>query len=209
MDEHFDIDDKIKIKRKQRVKASDSNEVVNKDNATSSDKYRVNIPDKESHEFIIRYEEDNERVLLRKRQLFDQLSDNKLEYTRNGICDSFIKFGTPSLNTVIEDVQKKSEIQTKRLRKLLRRLKEEGEVYDERISYYKQYIKNGGDIDYYVEEGIKEWFYINKTNYLKFLKMYKNEDLSQTKAFNEYIKNVGYDKYTERIRRSEMVLRLY
>lgn len=170
---------------------------------------KVTSSEKEPNDFIIRYEEDNERILLRKRQLFDQLSDNKLEYTRNGICDSFIKFGTPSLNTVIEDVQKKSEVQTKRLKRLIRRLREEDEIYDEHVSYYERYIKNGGDLDYHVEEGIKEWFYINKTNYLKFLKIYKNQDLAQSKAFNEYIKTIGYDKYTERVRRSEMVLRLY
>lgn len=158
---------------------------------------------------IIRYEEVNERVLLRKKQLFDQLTNNKLEYMGDGICDSFIKFGTPELNIVIEGVQKKTEIQTKRLVNLLKRLKKEEEIYDENISFYKRYIKNGGDLDYYVDEGIKEWFYINKTNYLEFLKNYKDEDRAQAKAFNEYVKNIGHDKYTERIRQTEMVIRLF
>jgi hypothetical protein len=158
---------------------------------------------------IIRYEENNERIVLRKTQLFDKLKNNKLEYTRDGICDSFIKFGTPPLNTVIDDVQKKIELQTKRLTRLLKRLRYEGEIYDESNSYYKRYIKYGGDIDYYVDEGIKEWFYINKTKYLENLKIYKDEDKAQAKAFNDYIKTVGHDKYTERIRQTEMVIRLY
>lgn len=152
---------------------------------------------------IIRYEEDNDRFLLRKKELFDQLNNNKLEYTKGGVCDSFIKFGTPSLNTVIQDVQKKTNVQMERLSRLLKKLRIEGEVYDEDVSYYKQYVKNGGDIDYYVEEGIKEWFYLNKTNYLDFLKIYKDVDRAQAKAFNEYVRENGTDRYTERIRKQK------
>lgn len=158
---------------------------------------------------IIRYEEENERLLLRKKQLFDQLTNNKLEYTKNGICDSFIKFGKPELNIVIKDVQKRTEVQSKRLTKLLNRLRKEDETYDENISYYKKYIKYGGDLDYHVDEGIKEWFYVNKTKYLEFLKIYKDEDRAQANAFNNYIKTVGHDKYTERICQTEMIIRLY
>ena len=71
------------------------------------------LDNKIDNDTIIRYEEVNERVLLRKKQLFDQLTSNKLEYTGDGICDSFIKFGKPELNVVIEGVQKKTEIQKK------------------------------------------------------------------------------------------------
>mgnify|MGYP003331462984 CR=1 FL=1 len=31
--------------------------------------------------------------------------------------------------------------------KLLKRLKKEGEIYDENVSYYRNYVKNGGDIE--------------------------------------------------------------
>lgn len=158
---------------------------------------------------IIRYEENNDRVLIRKRELFNQLNNNKLEYTGGGICDAFIKFGTPSLNTVIQDVQKKTDVQMDRLTQLIKCLKKEGECYNENVSYYKQFIKNGGDINYYVEEGIKEWFYVNKTNYLEYLKFYKDVDRAQTKAFNEYVRKNGMDRYTERIRKADMVVRLY
>lgn len=176
-------------------------------NIVDISKNRPNV--KLKNETIIRYEEDNDHFLLRKRELFDQLNDNKLEYTRGGICDSFIKFGTPSLNTVIKDVQKRTDVQMKRLRQLINRLKKEGECYDENISYYKQFIKNGGDINYFIEEGIKEWFYTTKTDYLEYLKIYKDVDRAQTKAFNEYIRKNGMDIYTERIRKAEMVVRLY
>jgi hypothetical protein len=162
-----------------------------------------------SNDIMVRYAKKDKKILLRKKELFDHLSDKKLRYIKNGICDSYIKYGTPSLNDVISDIHTKSEIQLKRLERLIRRLKKEGEVYDENVSYYNKYVKYGGNIDHAIEEGIKEWFYINKTNYLELLKIYKEEDKAQAKAFNQYIKRHGSDKYTEKIRKTEMVLRLY
>jgi hypothetical protein len=157
---------------------------------------------------IIRYDK-NKKVLLRKKQLFDHLNDKKLAYVKNGICDAYIRYGTPSLETVIHDIQTNSDKHIERLKKLIKRLKKEGEKYDEKNIYYQNYIKNGGDIEYNVNEGIKEWFYINKTNYPELLANYKDEDRAQAKAYNTYIKKYGPDKYTERIRKSEMILRLY
>jgi hypothetical protein len=157
---------------------------------------------------IINYAK-NSKVLLRKKELFDNLTDRKLEYIKDGICDSYIKYGKPSLEDVICNIQNKTEIEMKRLIRVIKRLKKEGEVYDENISYYKSFIKYGGDIDYIIEEGIKEWFYIHKTNYLELFKIYKDEDKAQAKALNNYIKNHKPDKYTERIRKTEMVLRLF
>lgn len=158
---------------------------------------------------VIKYANKTNKILLRKRQLFNQLSDKKLEYIKNGICDSYIKYGKPSLNDVIDNIQSKTEAKARRLNMLLIRLHNENEKYDENNSYYSKYINNGGNLNEIINEGIKEWFYINKTNYLHYLKLYKNEDVAQTKAFNAYIKNHGHDKYTERIIKSEMVLRLY
>ena len=156
----------------------------------------------------VRYAKKNNKILLRKKELFDHLNNNKLEYIKNGICDSYIKYGTPSLNDVINNIQIRSDVQTKRLTRLINRLKKKGEMYDENVSYYKKYVKYGGDIKHTIDEGIKEWFYINKTNYLELLKIYKEEDKAQSKAFNQYIKQYGPNKYTEKIR-SEMVLRLF
>ena len=162
----------------------------------------------ENHEPIIKYAK-NKKVLLRKKELFEHLNDEKLEYVKNGVCDSYIQYGTPCLKDVINNIQTKSEKEINRLQRLIRLLKKEGEDYDENNSYYKKYIKNGGDIKYTIDEGIKEWFYSNKTNYLELLKIYKDEDIAQAKAFNTYIKTNGTDKYTERIRQSEMVLFIY
>ena len=162
----------------------------------------------EKNEIIINCEKNN-KIILRKRELFSQLDDKKIEYSNNGICDSYIKYGVPSLNDVMSNMHIKTEVHTKRLLRLIKRLKKEGEVYDENISYYKRYIRNGGDIEYAINEGIKEWFYINKTNYMELLKMYKDEDRAQAKALNNYININGVDKYTERIRKTEMVVKFY
>jgi Zn-finger nucleic acid-binding protein len=132
-----------------------------------------------------------------------------MEYKKNGICDAYIKFGYPELNDIVQTIQTKSEIEMSRLSKLLRRLRKEDEEYDENNTYYKKYIKDGGDINFIISEGIKEWFYIKKTNYLELLKLYKSEDIAQSKAYNQYIKQHGSDKYTERIRKTELVMRLY
>jgi hypothetical protein len=43
-------------------------------------------------------------IIIRKKKLIDNLCENKLEYIKNGICDSYIKFGKPDLPIVIENI---------------------------------------------------------------------------------------------------------
>ena len=44
-------------------------------------------------------------IIIRKKKLIDNLCENKLEYIKNGICDSYIKFGKPDLPIVIENIE--------------------------------------------------------------------------------------------------------
>lgn len=164
--------------------------------------------DNEDHKVVVNCPK-NSKILLRKKELFNQLDEKKLEYKKYGICDSYIKYGKPSLNDVIENIQTLTDKKLNRVLRLTKRLKKEDEIYDENISYYKNFINNGGDIEYTIQEGVKEWFYINKTNYLEFLNRYKDEDLAKAKAFNAYIRQYGYDKYTEKIRKTEMIVNIY
>jgi hypothetical protein len=145
----------------------------------------------------------------RKQELCSILNDEKLEYEKNGICDSYVEYGTPSLDNVVIKIKKKTHDTTDRLCKIINELKKIGEQYDENNSYYKKYIRNGGNINYTINEGVIEWFYTHKTNYKQIMKQYKNNDVALAVAFNEYIKNNGKDKYTERIRRSEMTVSIY
>jgi hypothetical protein len=150
-----------------------------------------------------------EKIILRKKKLFNRLSENKLEYRKNSICDFYIKYGKYSINEVIETIKTKNTKEEKRLNILLKKLKKEGEIYDENISYYRNYIKNGGNIEYTILNGVKEWFYINKTDYLELLKRYRNEDVAKSYAFNTYIKNNDRDKYIKLIQDTELTIRIY
>ena len=152
---------------------------------------------------------EQQKIILRKKNLFEELSENKLVYKKNGICDAYIKYGRNNINDVIETIKKKNSREEKRLRILLKKLKKENEIYDENISYYRDYIKNGGSINYTVSNGIKEWFYINKTDYLELLEQYRNEDIAKSYALNTYLKKQGKDRYTKRIQDTEMTIRIY
>jgi len=191
-----------KISVKKKVK-DNINNLVDKENQYDDPIDQIgDVP-------IIRYIDRNNKIVLRKKQLFDHLSENKLEYISNGICDQYIKYGKPSLENVVDDIQNKTDRQTKRLLKLLKKLEKENEQYDPNNSYYQQYVKNGGNLDEIINEGIKEWFYVHKTNYPELLEIYKDEDKAQAQAFNNYVKQYGTDRYTERIRKSEMTVVLY
>ena len=155
------------------------------------------------------YNEKQKKIILRKKHLFDELSENKLEYKKNGICDAYIKYGKHNINDVIDIMKNKNLKEEQRLRILLKKLKKENELYDENISYYRDYIKNGGNINYAVSNGIKEWFYINKTNYIELLEQYRNEDIAKSYALNTYLKKEGRDRYTKRIQDTEMTIRIY
>ena len=150
-----------------------------------------------------------EKILIRKKELYSTLSDEKIQYIKNGICDSYILYGKPTLENVIDTMKVKNSTKMKRMSLLLKKLQEIEEEYDENVSYYKKYISSGGNIDYCISEGIKEWFYLNKTNYLELRKKYKNDEYAKIKALNDYIKKYGTNKYTEMIRNEDMVIRLY
>ena len=71
------------------------------------------------------------------------------------------------------------------------------------------YVRNAdfnGCSDYYTNYELK--LLINKTNYLQLLTKFKDEDIAQTNAFNKYIMEHGQDKYTEIIRKTEMMIKL-
>tara|TARA_B110000908_G_C9993537_1_gene330902 strand:+ start:59 stop:571 length:513 start_codon:yes stop_codon:yes gene_type:complete len=155
------------------------------------------------------YHAKQQKIILRKKHLFNELSENKLEYKKNGICDAYIKYGKHNINDVIDIMKNKNLKEEQRLRILLKKLKKENELYDENISYYRDYIKNGGNINYTVSNGIKEWFYINKTNYIELLEQYRNEDIAKSYALNTYLKKEGRDRYTKRIQDTEMTIRIY
>ena len=152
---------------------------------------------------------ENKNIFLRRKTLMEKLHARKLTYVPNGICDSFVKFNCSPINIVVNTIENKENKKSKRHMKLLKKLNEKKEEYDKNNFYYQQYIRNGGNIDYAITEGIKEWFYKHKTTYCKHLKQCKNQYLAQAIALNEYIKKNGSDKYTKMIKATEIILKIY
>jgi hypothetical protein len=163
----------------------------------TSDQYQNNNTDYVNP--IIQIKNDTtHKIIIRKKQLFDKLDSHKLTYIKGGICDSFIKFGYPTLDQVILDIKEMTLQEEKRLDKLLNALKKNGLKYDSRVSYYKEYIEQGTSIGTALSEGKKEWFYINMTHYLELVKIYKDEDIAQNMALKRYIKKKGHDTYVQK-----------
>ena len=143
---------------------------------------------------IIVKNDKNQKIKVRRRQLFDSLNDYKLSYVKGGICDSYIKFGTPPLDRVISDVREMTDQENIRLNKLLKVISKKNVTFDMNIDYFREYIEQDTNFSTAVREGIKEWFYLNMTNYPKYLSKNKNEDVARKKALNDYIEKNGYDE---------------
>jgi hypothetical protein len=165
------------------------------------------------HKITVRYEKSAHKIKVRKRQLFDKLNSRKLTYIRGGICDSFIKYGYPSLDEVIDDVQNTIELEDQRLEKLIRHLEKRRLIYDSKVSYYREYVEQGTDLRTAIREGKREWFLINKTCYLKLTALYKDEERAEKIAIDRYLRKNGYDREFRRHlgkrREFEMTIRLY
>lgn len=149
-----------------------------------------------------------QKIKIRKKNLFERLETEKLKYIENGICDQYIKYDKNKIEDVIENIKNKELIETERLERLLEGIKKTGTYYDENISWYRDYIKRGGNLERTIKNGSIEWFYIHKTEYPRLLLKYRDEDIAQNKALHKYIKKNGCDKYVEKIRKNDMVIRL-
>jgi len=152
---------------------------------------------------------NQQQIRVRKKQLFETLETEKLQYIENGLCDQYIRFGLHGIENVVRQIKDREMVEEKRLIRLLREIKKTGTNYDQNIDWYSDYIKKGGDLKKTVSNGSKEWFYLHRTEYPNLLKKYKNEDLAQSKALQQYIKTNGTDQYTEMIRKDDMSVKIY
>jgi len=178
----------------------------------------IDIPDRPDDNIVaqrvtVRYDNANNKVRVRKKQLFDKLNSHKLTYVKGGICDSYIKYGYPSLDKVISDVQNLTDQEDQRLAKLLSHLKKRGLRYDSDVSYYREYIEQGTDLKTAIREGKREWFLLNRTPYSKYLEELRDEDRAEELAIDHYVRKHGYTrqlkKYTGIIKEFEMKIKLY
>jgi hypothetical protein len=149
------------------------------------------------------------KMKVRKKQLFDRLNDTKNEYKKNGICDQYIKFGKMNVEDVIDKINDQNNEEMQRYNKLSKKLKKRGLKYDDKVQYYRDYIKKGGNIYDAIKDGEIEWFYLRKTDYSDLLKKYRNEELAQNKALQKYIVLNGRDEYVNKILKREMTVCIY
>ena len=85
--------------------------------------------------------------------------------------------------------------------------------YDSRVSYYREYVEQGTNLKTAISRGKKEWFLLNKTRYLKLLKIYKDEERAEHVAIERYLRKNGCDRQFKNhigVRREfEMKIKLY
>jgi hypothetical protein len=124
----------------------------------------------------------------RKTELKKRLKEMKLSCPKNSICTLYINNGKPDLETVINSLHGKKELETKRLYKLLKMLKKNKLEYDYRIPSYKKFVENGGDIEKIIKNAELEKALINNTNYLSILCTVDSETARELSA-NDYVSN--------------------
>jgi len=128
---------------------------------------------------------------LRKKELFDKLKENKLEYKKNSICDAYIKFGSPNINEVIDILLKNQLDEINKFIFLIDELNKRNISYDSRIPIFKTYIKNEIDINETIKIAETEKFLIENTNYLSLLKIYDN-NIAKDLALQKYNNSTNY-----------------
>lgn len=133
----------------------------------------------------------------RKKQLYDVLSEHKIEYKPYGNCYSYVNCGKPTLTTIIkEELNKMFRINEKRQR-LLDIFNEKNIIYNENMKYIKNYLYNdislivdNKSIDEIVNLAQTDDFFIKNTNYLKLLETHDEEDAKEM-ALIEYSKTIN------------------
>jgi len=130
----------------------------------------------------------NEKI--RRDNLMKMLKEHKLEYIKNGICDAYIKYASPSLEDVLNILQEKRIEKRERMIVLLDKLKLLDIEYLDTVFAFKDYINNGGSIDEAIKEGNIEIFLMKETNYLELLKQHEREDAKEIALIN-YVSSGG------------------
>ena len=131
---------------------------------------------------------DNKRA--RKLLLHSKLKEFKLEYRKHSICDVFLKYGTPDINTVMETLERDDISKSNNLMQLTKALGKHKLEYNEKVPSYVNYVINGTDLNTAVKIGRIEQIIMNDTNYLEYLREYSNDDALDMAAI-EYIESKG------------------
>jgi hypothetical protein len=107
----------------------------------------------------------------RKKELIDVLNMNKLAYKNHGSCYSYVHYGKPPIDEVIDDELEKINEKNKRRIKLGLKLEEKGMYVDETLCSCYNYINNIGykSFDEVIRSVEVEYFLKYRTEYEKLL----------------------------------------
>ena len=125
---------------------------------------------------------------LRKEKLTQMLSEHKLECKSFGDCYTYIKYGYPTIETVVSNEIKQSMQLAERKKILYKELLKYNLPYNEKIdSVCYDYINGISSLSDTINEARVENFFIIHTDYPKLNKIYPDE-IAKEKALMNYIR---------------------
>lgn len=129
----------------------------------------------------------------REKMLMDAMEIHKLKYnSKNGDIYSFIHYGTPPIETIINTELKRTHDKHQRRLELATAMKEYDIEIDETIKSCYEYINNIGykTLNDVVKNVEIEHFLKHKTNYIKLCGQY-SKDIAKELAIKEYVETNG------------------
>jgi len=139
-------------------------------------------------------------TINRKIKLLEELNEKKLTYKKGNLCDAYIKYGSPSLEHVINTLYTEQINTNNRLHLLIQKLKKHNLQYNNLLPCFNKFVKNGGNIDKVIQESQIEQIFVEHTQYLQYL---KHNDIKTAKYLasieftNSCKKNETIEKYIQ------------
>ncbi|CAH6421126.1 Hypothetical protein KVN_LOCUS148 [uncultured virus] len=129
----------------------------------------------------------NKVKILKKNERYEELlkvfKENKLEFKNYGDCYSYINYGKPCIQTILNDELKSIKFKNERRIELAKELNKLNIPFDEKLKTCYNFINGIGykPIDQIVKETEIEYFITYPDKYEEFLKKFNNE---MTKKIN-------------------------
>ena len=155
---------------------------------TSNDKIKLNIIEKKNKKLSSKNKK-NKIIEERKKKLINLLYNNKIDFKEKGVCYTYIYYGTPSIEYVLEELLEENNIKNNRRIEIIKLFQQNNIKFNEQMISYKQYI-NGNIMDKneIIKKAEIEDYLIQNTKYLEYLKYLKYED-AINRAIDEFINN--------------------
>jgi len=127
----------------------------------------------------------------RKQELISALNQNKLEFQNHGDCYSYVKYGTPDIETVIQNMLVKLKRVSERRIELAKLLSDNGVPFNEEFGPCYNYIHDIGykNLAETVQDAEIDHFLRTNTNYVSLLKKYNREVASEVALRTYFAEN--------------------